>query len=163
MHLPASLINEVILIAMEVLRIKKWGFALIYLAKDHLPKNFRCRIQKAPSPLDRIMANFDELDAEEESRAGDVDLLDAENPPAAPEVRISSEVPRQRGSTHCRMSKRALVSRQIVAQRSPTFATPDHPEDPTQMALLQGIQALITFFNGLELKTDRLEAQLGPI
>ena len=109
------------------------------------------------------MANFDELDAEEESRAGDVDLLDAENPPAAPEVRISSEVPRQRGSTHCRMSKRALVSRQIVAQRSPTFATPDHPEDPTQMALLQGIQALITFFNGLELKTDRLEAQLVPI
>ena len=46
------------------------------------------------------MENFDELDAEEESRAGDVDLLDAENPPAASEVRISSGVPRQRGSTH---------------------------------------------------------------
>lgn len=36
------------------------------------------------------MAKFDELDAEEESRAGDVDLLDAENPPAASEVKISS-------------------------------------------------------------------------
>ena len=109
------------------------------------------------------MANFDELDAEEESRAGDVDLLDAENPSAASEVRMSSEVPRQRGSTHGRMSRRALASRQIFAQRSPTFTTPYHPEDPIEMALLQGIQALITFFNGLELKTDRLEAQLGPI
>lgn len=109
------------------------------------------------------MANFDELDVEEESRAGDVDLLDAENPLAASEVRISSGVPRQRGSTHGRMSRRALASRRTFAQRSPTFATPDHPEDPIQMAFLQGIQALITLFNGLELKTDRLEAQLGQI
>ena len=62
-----------------------------------------------------------------------------------------------------RMSRRDLASRRTFAQRNPTFTTPDHPEDPTQMALLQGIQALINFFNGLELKTDRLEAKLGQI